>query len=141
MLHRERVENEILPVAVKNGMGLVVFSPLAQGMLTGKYDNGIVADTRFAREDWAAKEVFTADNVAKVQGLKSIAESLGISRSQLALAWALRDPSVSSVITGATKAEQVLENVRAAEVKLSDDTIAQIENVLAQTATANAHKG
>src|SRR5258708_23507644 len=141
MLRRERVEHEILPVTEKNGMGLVVFSPLAQGMLTGKYDNGIPTDTRFAREDWAAREVFTTENVAKVQALKSIADNLGISRSQLTLAGALRHTGVSSVITGATRAEQVVENVRAAEVKLTDDIFEQIQTALAHATPTGASIG
>lgn len=130
MLYRERVEETILPVTEPNGVGLVVWSPLAMGMLTGKYDQGIPDDSRFAREDWAAKRFFTPRNVERVKQLKPIADDLGITRGQLALAWCLKHSGVSSVITGATRAEQVVENVRAAEVDLTDDVMAQIAAVL-----------
>ena len=112
-------------------MGLVVFSPLAQGMLTGKYDDGIPEGSRFAREGWAAERFVTPENRERVRRLKPIADELGISRAQLALAWVLRQSGVSSVITGATRPEQVDENIEAADVTLSKDVIAEIERALA----------
>jgi voltage-dependent potassium channel beta subunit len=130
MLHRQVVEEQILPVTHPRGIGLVAFSPLGQGMLTGKYDDGIPADSRFAREEWAKNRFMNDANADKVRKLKPIADELGVSRSQLALAWVLRHPGVSSVITGATKAAQVEENVRAADVKLSEEQINRIEGVL-----------
>ncbi len=130
MLYRERVENEILPVTNPRGIGIVNFSPLAQGMLTGKYDDGIPEDSRFGRLDWARDRFFNEENVAKVRQLKSIADELGITRAQLALAWCLRHPLLSSVITGATRPEQVEANVKAAEVELSSEQVAQIESIL-----------
>ncbi len=130
MLYRERVEDEILPVAAPRGIGLVVWSPLAMGMLTGKYDEGVPDDSRFSREPWARERFITEENSAKVRRLAPIAEGLGISRSQLALAWVLRWPGVSSVITGATKAAQVVENVKAAEVTLTPDIVAEIDEIL-----------
>lgn len=130
MVYRERVEKTILPVTRPRGIGLVVWSPLAQGLLTGKYDEGIPADSRFGREEWAKNRYMTEANIRKVKALKPIADELGITRSQLALAWCLRENGVSSVITGATRPEQVLENVKAADVKLTDDVITQIEGVL-----------
>lgn len=131
MLWRERVEGEIIPAAEGRGIGLVVWSPLAMGLLTGKYDEGIPADSRFAREDWARDRIMSEENVARVRRLRPIAEGLGVSRAQLALAWALRTPAVSSVITGATRPAQVDDNVRAAELELDDATIAAIEAALA----------
>ncbi len=130
MLWRERVEREIAPATQPRGIGLVVWSPLAMGLLTGKYDDGIPADSRFAREEWARERMMTEENAARVRRLKPIAERLGITRSQLALAWALRSPAVSSVITGATRPEQVEENVAAAEVELSEEDLAEIERAL-----------
>lgn len=130
MLWRERVEREIAPTTQPRGIGLVVWSPLAMGLLTGKYDDGIPADSRFAREEWARERMMTEENAARVRRLKPIAERLGITRSQLALAWALRSPAVSSVITGATRPEQVEENVAAAEVELSEEDLAEIERAL-----------
>jgi voltage-dependent potassium channel beta subunit len=130
MLARKRVETEILPVTDPRGIGLVPWSPLAMGMLTGKYDEGVPQDTRFGRESWANDRFRTPENVEKVRKLKPIADELGITRAQLALAWLLRNPGVSSVITGATRPEQVLDNVKAAEVTLSAEHLAQIEAVL-----------
>ncbi|MBX3062585.1 MAG: aldo/keto reductase family protein [Anaerolineae bacterium] len=137
MLHRETVEQEILPVTEKNGMGLVVFSPLAQGMLTGKYDDGVPDDSRFAREGWAKERFMNAENAEKVKALKLIADQLGGTRSQLALAWVLRQSGVSSAIIGATKAAQVDDNVKAADLKLDDGVLQQIEGILGST---TAHK-
>lgn len=130
MLRRQRVEDEILPVTEPRGVGLVVWSPLAMGMLTGKYDEGVPEDSRFGREQWAADRFMTEENVARVRRLKPIADSLGISRAQLALAWTLRQPGVSSAIIGATRPEQVADNVAAAEVALREDVIAEIEAIL-----------
>lgn len=131
MLYRERVEGEIIPAAQPRGIGLVVWSPLAQGMLSGKYDEGVPADSRFGREGWARERYMTEANASRVRALKAIADGLGVSRAELALAWALRAPAVSSVIVGATRANQIDENVGAAEVELSPDVIEAIERVLA----------
>jgi len=130
MLHRERVEKTVLPVTRSRGVGLVPWSPLAGGMLTGKYDDGIPTDSRFNREEWAKNRYMNESNIHKVKALKPIADELGITRGQLALAWCLRESGVSSVITGATRAEQVVENVKASDVKLTADVISQIEEIL-----------
>lgn len=130
MLRRERVETEILPVTEPRGMGLVVWSPLAMGMLTGKYDAAVPQDSRFGREQWAADRFMTEANIERVRRLKPVADELGITRAQLALAWTLRQPGVSSAIIGATSPEQVAGNVPAAEVTLSPDVVAAIETIL-----------
>lgn len=130
MLFRERVEQEILPATERRGIGLVVWSPLAMGMLTGKYDDGIPADSRFGREEWARERFMTAENVEKVRRLKPIADELGLTRAQLALAWVLRQSGVSSVITGATRVAQVEDNAAAGDVTLSPEVIQRIEAVL-----------
>ncbi len=132
MLKREPVEGQILPVTAPRGIGLVVWSPLAMGMLTGKYDEGIPTDSRFNREDWARDRFVTDANAARVRQLKPIADELGITRGQLALAWTLRHPGVSSAIIGATRPEQVIENVKAADITLSADVLARIEAILAE---------
>jgi voltage-dependent potassium channel beta subunit len=134
MLYREPVESSVLPMAQAHGTGLVCWSPLAQGMLTGKYDEGVSEDSRFGREPWAADAFMNDANARKVRDLKPIADELGITRAQLALAWVLRQHGVSSVITGATKPEQVLDNVKAASVTLSPDVLARIEMVLSGSA-------
>ncbi|MBC8161056.1 MAG: aldo/keto reductase family protein [Roseiflexaceae bacterium] len=131
MLWRERVEGEILPITQPRGIGLVVWSPLAQGMLTGKYDDGLPEDSRFAREGWAKERYMTEANTAKVRALKPIADELGATRAQLALAWTLRQKGVSCAIIGATKPGQIDDNVAAADLVLGDDVVAAIERVLA----------
>ena len=130
LLYRERVEGEILPVTEPRGIGLVVFSPLAQGMLTGKYDAGVPEGSRFAKEDWAREQLLNDANVNKVRALKEVADELGVTRSQLALAWVLRQPGVSSVITGATQPEQVAENLKAADLILTPDVLARIDGIV-----------
>ena len=130
MLYRERVEGEILPITEPRGIGLVIWSPMAQGMLTGKYDAGIPQNSRFAKEDGLREGYLTEENSARVSKLQPIAAELGITRGQLALAWVLRQSGVSSVITGATNAEQVSQNVRAADITLTPDVIASIDAIL-----------
>jgi len=132
MLFRERVEEQILPVTDPRGIGLVPWSPLAMGMLTGKYDDGIPEDSRFGKEDWAKDRYVTEANREKVRAMKAISDELGITRAQLALAWLLRNPGVSSVITGATKVSQVEDNAEASEVELSPEMIERIEAILTQ---------
>lgn len=130
MLHRTRVEAQILPVTEPRGIGLVTWSPLAMGMLTGKYDAGVPEDSRFGREPWARERYLNARNVERVRRLAPIAAELGLSRAQLALAWVLRQRGVASVITGATRPEQVRDNVGAAAVELPAEAIAAIAAIL-----------
>lgn len=130
MVQRQRVEQQILPVTTQLGVGLVVFSPLAQGLLTGKYDDGVPAGSRFDNFANFKERHLTDANAAKVKALKPLADELGVSRAQLALAWVLRQPGVSSVITGATKVAQLEENVRAATLELSPEQLERIEAIL-----------
>ena len=112
-------------------MGITVFSPLAMGVLTGKYDGGVPDNSRLATTDWVKdSELFSDDNIERVRQLKPIADDLKLTRAQLALAWALRQPGLSSVITGASKPSHIEESVKAAEVTLSDDVLEQIDEVL-----------
>ena len=131
MLYRERVEDRILPVTEPKGIGLVVFSPLAMGMLTGKYDEGIPEGSRFAENDSFAQRFVTDENRRRVVALKDVADDLGLSRAQLALAWVLREAGVSSVITGATSVRQIEDNVGAADAELDEAAVARIEEILA----------
>lgn len=130
MLVRENVEQGLLPVTKRRGIGLVVWSPLAMGMLSGKYDEGVPQDSRFGREEWARGRFMNEANAERVRRLKPIADELGLTRAQLALAWALRDEGVSSVIIGATRPEQVDDNIGAVEATLSADALAAIEEAL-----------
>lgn len=131
LLVRHKVEQRIGPVARERGMGLVVWSPLAMGMLTGKYDDGIPEGSRFDKEEWSKRGYFTEANVGRVRRLKPIADDLGVTRAQLALAWLRHQEGVSSVITGATSVAQLEENVKAAELELSSEALERIEESVA----------
>lgn len=130
MIRRERVEKEILPYTEDAGIGLVVWSPLAMGLLTGKYDEGKPEGARLTEKENWGNSFLTDENIQKVRDLKPIADDLGLTRAQLALAWLLRQKGVSSVITGATKTAQIQDTVKAAGVKLSDDVQQKIEEIL-----------
>jgi voltage-dependent potassium channel beta subunit len=134
MLYR-KIEEEILPVSMKHGVGQVVFSPLAQGMLTGKYKSlgDIPADSRAASgkmnqfiHRWQTEETF-----AKIGKIRGIAERLGIPMAQLALAWVLRQEGVSSALIGASRPQQVVENAKASGYTIPSDVLNQIEEALA----------
>ncbi|MFQ6098247.1 MAG: aldo/keto reductase family protein, partial [Armatimonadota bacterium] len=133
MLNRG-IEDEVMPVCGREGIGLVVYSPLAQGVLTGKYKSvdDVPPDSRAAndRVNMFIGGYLKQENLAKVERLRPIAARLGVSLAKLALAWCLRRPEVSSVIVGASRASQVEENAAACEVGLSDDDIADIEKAL-----------
>ena len=127
-------EAEVIPVCEANGITQIVWSPLAQGVLTGKYLPGekVPADSRAANKSMNRfiKQWLKDDTLTAVQALRPIADEAGVTLSQLALAWVLHRPNVSAVIVGATRPEQVHENVAAADVKLSADTIAAIDDAL-----------
>lgn len=132
LLQRE-IEAEVIPASVERGLGQVVFSPLAQGLLTGKYRGGEVpADSRLANDklNRFMKERATEENFAKIDALAGIAEELSVPLATLALAWCLREANVASVIMGATKPAQVRANLAAAELELDDEVLARIETAL-----------
>ncbi len=129
LLYREYVEQKLLPVSRALGIGLVTYSPLAMGMLTGKYDDGIPEDSRFSTEPWSKERFFSEENVARVRKMAIVAGELGVTRAQLALAWVLRQEGVSSVITGATKVRQMEDNLGAAELKLTEDVLAELDRI------------
>ncbi len=130
LLHRRRIEDEILPLAERNGIGLVVWSPLASGLLTGKYDDGIPEDSRLAQEAWLRRTHGRQDPVEAVRKLKPIADELGVTRAQLAIAWTLRQPGVSSAITGATRVSQLEETLKALDVTLDEDVLSRIDAIV-----------
>ncbi len=133
MFHRRRVEIELSPICQKFGLGLTVWSPLYFGILTGKYNEGIPKGSRASREDMAwIRDRITPDLIAKVHQLTVIAQEMEVTTAQLAVAWLLRRKEVSSVITGATRLEQLDENLGAAETleKLTEEDLDQIEQVL-----------
>jgi voltage-dependent potassium channel beta subunit len=134
MFQRERVEKELAPVFRELGYGTTIWSPLASGLLTGKYNNGIPADSRANLKgyEWLKNEVITPERIAKVKQLEPIAKDLGCTLAQMALAWCLKNPNVSTVITGASRPEQVRDNMQALDVtpKLTAEVMGRIEAVL-----------
>jgi aryl-alcohol dehydrogenase-like predicted oxidoreductase len=133
MLHREP-EAEVIPLCADNGISQIVWSPLAQGVLTGKYGKGgqAPADSRALNpqmnifiDKWLGEDLLKS-----VQQLSPIAADLGISMTQLALAWVLHEPNLASAIIGASKPQQVKENASASGIKLDDATLEAIDSVL-----------
>jgi voltage-dependent potassium channel beta subunit len=118
LLDRKRVEKEYARVFDDYGYGTTIWSPLASGLLTGKYRDGIPADSRAALEgyEWLAGQITSADALAKVEKLRPIAKELDCTMAQLALAWCTKNPNVSTVITGASRASQVVENFETLDV-------------------------
>lgn len=131
MIIRKKVEDNVLSVTEPQGMGLVVWSPLASGMLTGKYDEAIPEDSRLARIDWLREAIFKENVITAIRNLKPIADDLGVTRAQLAIAWTLRQPGVSSAITGATKVSQLEDTLKALDIELTNDVLQQIDVALA----------
>ncbi len=131
MLDRDVVEGELEATVKNSGMGLVVWSPLAMGLLTGKYDDGIPENTRATTIDseWI-KSQFSDDRIEKARGISALAREMGVTPASLALAWAMKHPSMSSVITGATKPSHVKENIKALDVEVTDEIEAKIEDIL-----------
>ena len=140
MLDREKVEREFAHLYRETGLGLTVFSPLNKGILTGKYKDGIPDNSRFAQTDIPFVKGFMDRNagdkwkiiIERVNRLEPIAQKLGIKTATLALAWVLRNPNVSSAITGASSPEQVKENIKAlaAVEKLTPKIMAEIDEIL-----------
>lgn len=134
MLHRERVEKEYLPLYSEIGLGTTIWSPLASGLLSGKYGKGTPPGSRatLSGYDWLRKNTITPQNVAKVKRLEPIAKDLDCTLAQLSLAWCLKNQNVSTVITGASRPEQVTENMKALEVesKLDSDVLGRIDAIL-----------
>jgi voltage-dependent potassium channel beta subunit len=128
------IEKEVMPVSRKYGIGQVVFSPLAQGVLTGKYRKGQEAPAGSRAADPKVSAAITRylndETLDKVEQLIGVADELGVRLSQLALAWVLRQPDIASALIGATRPEQVEENVKAVEVKLTPDVLERIEAIL-----------
>jgi aryl-alcohol dehydrogenase-like predicted oxidoreductase len=127
-------EREVIPLCAANGISQIVWSPLAQGVLTGKYRPGEAAPagSRAASEEmgWAMYDFFRDDVLEAVQLLRPIADGLGLSLAQLALAWVLREPNVASAIIGASRPEQVEQNAAAAGIELDEATLAEIDSAL-----------
>jgi len=145
MLTRDRVEAEYAPLYRDLGLGTTIWSPLASGILTGKYSDGIPDDSRLGHEKYAWLKRIVEGEKGKwklevARQIGALAGDLGCTTSQLALAWCLKNLHVSTVITGASKAEQVTENIGALDVvpKLTEDVMARIEEILGNKPAAEA---
>jgi voltage-dependent potassium channel beta subunit len=115
LFEREKMENDYLQVFKNVGLGTTIWSPLASGLLTGKYNNGIPADSRLAVEgfDWLKERTYVEAKIEKVKQLQNIANNLGISLAALSIAWCIKNPHVTTAILGATKKEQLIDNLKA----------------------------
>lgn len=135
LLQRDKVEKEFVPLYTKIGLGTTIFSPLASGLLSGKYSDGIPPGSRGSLEGmgWIRDNILTPRNLEVVKKLSQVAKDLGCTTAQLALAWCLRNKNVSTVMTGASNPEQVKENMKAPEFvsRLDSDVIGRIEGLLA----------
>lgn len=137
LLHRNKVENEFLPIYEQYGLGTTIWSPLASGVLTGKYNDGIPDESRLSlpgyewlRDLWKTDE--GEQKLQKVRQLTQLADELGISLAHLSLAWCLKNPNVSSVILGASRQSQLEDNLQALDVVevLTDDVMERIEKIV-----------
>lgn len=129
LIIREHFEKEVKPSIEKFGIGAIVFSPLLSGILTGKYDNGIPTESRLGKSEVIRERHYTRENIEKVKKLKNIADKIGYSRAQIALAWLKSKREVSSIILGATKPEQLEENLQSLKIDLTQDLIGEIEDI------------
>ncbi|HEU5027711.1 MAG TPA: aldo/keto reductase family protein [Spirillospora sp.] len=139
------IEEEVVPLCEREGIGQIVWSPIAQGVLTGKYKPGQPppAGSRGTDDKGGAdmiRRMMDDDLLTRVQNLRPIADDLGLSMAQLAVAWTLQNPNVSAAIVGASRPEQVVDNVKAAGVKLDADVLKRIDDVLGDVVIRDASK-
>ncbi|MGQ0738918.1 MAG: potassium channel beta subunit family protein [Bacteroidota bacterium] len=134
LLERNKMENEFLMVFRTVGMGTTIWSPLASGLLSGKYNEGIPEDSRFGLKgfDWLQERWMKEELLNKVRGLAALAKELGISMAELSIAWCIKNPDVTTAILGATRKEQLLENLKALDtvVKLDSGVMQRIEDIV-----------
>jgi voltage-dependent potassium channel beta subunit len=144
LFHRKRVEQEYSRLYETIGLGTTIWSPLASGILTGKYNNGIPEDSRMNLPgyEWLRDTLLSErgqNQIVAVRELTTIAQELGTTMSRLAIAWCLKNPNVSTVITGASRPEQVIENMQSAAIAplLTEDVMARMDSVITRTAEIN----
>ena len=137
LFHRDRVEKEYARLYEDIGLGTTIWSPLASGLLTGKYQKGIPADSRGALKgyEWLRDRLTDKERLAIVDKLGHLAKELDCSLAQFAIAWCAKNPNVSTVITGASRVEQVHENMKALEVlpKLTDDVMKRVDEIMGKS--------
>lgn len=134
LLEREKMENEYAMIFKTVGMGTTIWSPLASGLLSGKYNEGVPADSRFALEGfgWLKERWIVEEKLEKVKQLSLFARELGVPVSTLSIAWTIKNPNVTTAILGATKKEQLLQNMEALDIlpQLTPEVIARIEGIM-----------
>lgn len=134
LFERYKMEKEYYTLFKNVGMGTTIWSPLASGLLTGKYANGIPDDSRMALEgfDWLKDKTVTDSNIARVEKLRAVAEKLDTTLATLAIAWCISNPNVSTAILGATKETQLLENLKALEIypRIDAGIKAEIDDIM-----------
>jgi voltage-dependent potassium channel beta subunit len=134
LLERNKMENEFLMIFKTVGMGTTIWSPLASGLLSGKYNDGIPEGSRFGLQgfDWLKDRWMKDELMEKVKGLASLAQELGITMAQLSIGWCIKNPNVTTAILGATNRSQLTENLGALEAsgKLSPDVMARIDDIV-----------
>ena len=134
LFERNKIENEFLEIYKNVGLGTTIWSPLAAGLLTGKYNDGIPKGSRFALEgfDWLKDKWVADDKMKKVKKLSEFAAKLGVTTASLSIAWCIKNPNVSTAILGATKKQQLQDNLTAMDVleKLSPEVMEKIETIM-----------
>lgn len=134
LFEREKIDKEYLDIFRTVGMGTTIWSPLASGLLSGKYNDGIPKGSRFALQgfDWLKERWMGDDKLKKVKKLSELATKLSVSTAALSIAWCLKNPNVSTVILGATKKQQLLDNLKAVDAlpKLTADVLEKIETIM-----------
>jgi voltage-dependent potassium channel beta subunit len=134
LLERNKMENEFLMIFRTVGMGTTIWSPLASGLLSGKYNNGVPEDSRFALTgfDWLKDRWMQENFLTKARKLADLAQRLGVTMAQLSIAWCIKNPDVTTAILGATRKEQLLENLGAlnAVEKLNNEVMKEIDDIV-----------
>lgn len=134
LFERYKMEVDYYTIFKNIGMGTTIWSPLASGLLTGKYNNGIPADSRLALEgfEWLKDRTISDERLGRVRELDTVAKDLGTTLATLAVAWCVKNPNVTTAILGATKPEQLTENFKALDVlpKLTTEVMERIDNIM-----------
>jgi voltage-dependent potassium channel beta subunit len=134
LLERQRVEKEFLPIYQNVGLGTTIWSPLASGLLTGKYNEGLPAGSRLALKgyEWVREKYFQEGKLERVRKMTEYAKKIGLAPAVLAIAWCLKNPNVSTAILGATKKEQLKQNLSALDAvdKLTPEVMKELDNIM-----------
>ena len=133
LVARKKYHEEVAPACEETGMGVVTWSPLASGLLTGKYDEGLPEGSRLWRSERLRESYLTDENKERVKKFKAVADKLGCTRAQLAIAWCAAQKGVTSVITGATKLDQLKANLGALKIEITDEVNKAIDEIFPPT--------